>query len=322
MDVHLHAFSVCEIQEGWRLTFPPFQAIIVHYVLRGGGSLRVGNGPWQPFAPHSIIVVPTRQPHTMGEAGTAAGEVLAADHCSLLGDGLVTFTAGDGTHDTLLVCGTIPETHASALGLFAFLHDPIVQDCSTSAVQRHAFELMLEEVSSPRIGAQAVTEALMKLCLVRILREHLIRDDLGSPLFTTVHHPKLVRAVLAVLDKPASPHTVESLAMLAGMSRAAFAGHFMRVFQQGPAEFVQKARLRIAAQLLATTALPIKIIAKSVGYASRSYFSRAFRASYGADPSAFRDVSGKVERQLERLERLSPPGSSMRDKADPDDRAI
>ena len=304
LDVRLHAFSVCEIQEGWRLTFPPFQAVILHYVLQGTGSLRVGNGPWQSFAPHSIIVVPTRQPHTMGEAGTAEGEVLADDHCSLLGDGLVTFTAGNGSQDTLLVCGTIPETHATALGLFAFLQNPIVQECSASVVQRHAFELMLAEVSSPSIGAQAVTEALMKLCLVRMLREHLVRDDLGSPLFTTVHHPRLARAVLAVLDKPASPHTVESLALLAGMSRAAFAGHFARVFQQGPVEFVQKVRLRIAARLLATTDLPIKVVAESIGYASRSYFSRAFRAAYGRDPSAFRSAEERVERQLKRIEKL------------------
>ena len=51
LAVRLHAFSVCEIQRGWRLVFSPFEAITIHYVLRGSGSLRVGQGPWIPFAP-------------------------------------------------------------------------------------------------------------------------------------------------------------------------------------------------------------------------------------------------------------------------------
>jgi AraC-like DNA-binding protein len=36
--------------------------------------------------------------------------------------------------------------------------------------------------------------------------------------------------------------------------------------------------------------LPVKSIAASVGYASRSHFSRAFQAKFGIDPSAFRST--------------------------------
>jgi hypothetical protein len=78
LAVRLHAFSVCKIQRGWRLVFSPFEAITIHYVLRGSGSLRVGQGPWISFAPHSIIVVPARQSHAMGEAINVAGEAQAA----------------------------------------------------------------------------------------------------------------------------------------------------------------------------------------------------------------------------------------------------
>ncbi|MBA3325097.1 MAG: AraC family transcriptional regulator [Rhodobacteraceae bacterium] len=30
--------------------------------------------------------------------------------------------------------------------------------------------------------------------------------------------------------------------------------------------------------------MPVQMVALAVGYASRSYFSRAFKAAYGADP--------------------------------------
>ena len=39
-----------------------------------------------------------------------------------------------------------------------------------------------------------------------------------------------------------------------------------------------------SAQLLRSTNLPVQMVALAVGYASRSYFSRAFKAAYGADP--------------------------------------
>ena len=72
------------------------------------------------------------------------------------------------------------------------------------------------------------------------------------------------------------------------MGRTAFAEAFSQAFGQGPIEFVQKARLRTAARLLATTDFPVKLVAASVGYASRSHFSRTFVAAYGIDPSGFR----------------------------------
>jgi AraC-like DNA-binding protein len=73
----------------------------------------------------------------------------------------------------------------------------------------------------------------------------------------------------------------------AGMSRASFAERFAQAHEQTPMEFVQKVRLRIAANLLTTTDLPIKMILNSIGYTSRSSFSRAFRGVYGVYPKVF-----------------------------------
>jgi len=100
--------------------------------------------------------------------------------------------------------------------------------------------------------------------------------------------PRLSKAVTMVLDRPAAAHSVASLARAAGMSRSAFAREFSTNLATSPMAFVARTRLHQAAQLLAGTRLPIKVIAKSVGFASRSHFSRAFAAAYGADPSGFR----------------------------------
>jgi AraC-like DNA-binding protein len=301
LAVQLHAFSVCRIQRGWRLAFAPFNAIVVHYVLAGSGAVRVSGGEWRPYSERSVVVVPARLSHALGEAEAPVGEARGEDHCALV-DGLVSFTGGDGSADTLLVCGSITASYAGALGLFDFLREPMVEDLSASNALRQAFEVMLAEVTEPGLGTQAMTEALMKQCLIVLLRQHLLRDGETSPLFAALHDQRLARAVVAVLDDPAAAHTLESLARRAGMSRTAFAERFSQVFGQGPIDFVQKVRLRIAAKLLATTDVPVKVIATSIGYASRSYFSRAFRAAYGTDPTSFRASAGGQER-------LSPPAS-------------
>ena len=302
LAVRLRAFSVCEIQRGWRLMFSPFEAITIHYVLRGSGSLRVGQGPWISFAPHSIIVVPARQSHVMGEAVDGAGEAQAADQCGLHGDGLIAFRAGDGTPDTLLVCGQISDSYNGALGLFELFKAPIIGMFSTDSILHRSFELMLAEVARPALGTQAMTEVLMKQCLIILLRQHLLADDSGtSPVLTALREPRLARPVLAILEQPGALYTVESLAVLAGMSRTSFSERFSEIFNQAPMDFVQRVRLRIAARLLSSTDLPIKVIAGSVGYASRSSFSRAFEAIYGAAPTDFRRFGSQDEAEPERV---------------------
>ena len=42
LAVRLHAFSVCEIQQGRRLAYPSFEAVTAHYVLKGSGDRRGG----------------------------------------------------------------------------------------------------------------------------------------------------------------------------------------------------------------------------------------------------------------------------------------
>jgi AraC-like DNA-binding protein len=54
--------------------------------------------------------------------------------------------------------------------------------------------------------------------------------------------------------------------------------------------------------------LPVKIVAKSVGYESRSYFSRVFRAGYGHNPASFRTLGTSPQHEP----RTGVPASSGR----------
>lgn len=291
LDVAPHAFSVCRIQSGWRMSFPVFRVTTVHFVLRGSGHIQAGGAAPLPFGPSSVLVVPALQPHWVGDVDQAAVTGAAADKCSLIGDGLVSFTAGNGAEDTLLLCAAVSAPQQATLGLFDLIRWPVVDGLAASRVPAAIFDAMRHEIANAGLGTQAMCQALMKQALITLLREHWAHAD-ASPVAAALHHPRLARAIVAIIEQPGADHTVGSLAGLAGMSRASFADHFSKAFGQGPIDFVQKTRLRVAARLLRVTDLPIEAIAQSVGYAGSRPFARAFEATIGATPSSYRIRTG------------------------------
>lgn len=293
LSVRLHAFAICHVSSGSRLAFEAMEAITVHYVLAGTGTLGTPNTRSLPFAPRTLMIVPPRVAQDLGDVLGVATD--AGERCRVVGDGLVSFATGDGPADILCVCGTISANYAGALGLFDDLSGPIAFDLEGDPPTAMAFDMLLAELAMPRLGAQALCEALMKQVLVRLLRAHFDAEDPTFPLTAALGDPRLARAALAIAERPAERHTLESLARIAGMSRTVFAERFTAAYGRAPIAFLTIARLRVAARLLDHTALPVKVIAASIGYQSRSQFSRAFRAAYGTDPTGYRSMGGAAE---------------------------
>jgi AraC-like DNA-binding protein len=289
LEVRLHAFALCEIRRGFRLVFGAMDAVVIHYVIAGDGVIEAGGGQGIPFGPGSILIVPAGLGQKLAATWNIVEDVPAQDHCAMLADGLIAFDAAQGEDgDLRILCGTISATYGGSSGLFDALQGPLIEDMSGFEAVRRAFAIMLAERGRPTIGTHALTEALMKECLILLLREHLARLGTESALFSSLVDPRLSRAVMQVLDHPAAAHSVDRLAAAAGMSRSAFAKRFCEIYDQTPMEFVSRTRLHRAAALLRNTDLPVKLIASSLGYASRSHFSRAFRAAYRDDPTSFR----------------------------------
>lgn len=82
--------------------------------------------------------------------------------------------------------------------------------------------------------------------------------------------------------------TVETLAQRVHMSRASFAQLFRDVSATTPLAVLTTLRLQIAAQTLSREALPVMVIAESVGYASESSFHKAFVREFGCTPGEYR----------------------------------
>lgn len=290
LDVALHGFAVCNVAADARLVFEPMDMVVLHYVLRGEGVLEVPGGAPRRFGPGHMLAVPAGCGQALAGSEPVVRTVRADEHCAMLVDGLVRFDAADGDANSAImtICSTLSATYGGSFGLFDTLAAPLVRDMTDVPPVCAAFDQLLAERARPDIGTHALTEALMKQCLVLLVRRELHGDLIDSPLFVGLRDQRLATTVTEVLRAPAAPRTVEELARVAGMSRSAFAAAFSKAFGQSPMDFVQKTRLHHATKLLTGTSLPVKAIAGSMGFASRSHFSRAFRRAYGLDPTAYR----------------------------------
>jgi AraC-like DNA-binding protein len=296
LDVAVNAFAICEVRRGLRLVAKPDEAIVVHYVLQGTMYLMVPGKQPIVCGPGTVVIIPPATPQNITADDQPAEDVITSENCSMMRDGLLVYDAAQGAApDLRFACGLIMASFSGSFGLLDQIEEPIAEDLMDVEIVRHAFAIMLDEVSQPRMGTRALTSALMKICLMMFLRRHFEDMAPHSVLLAGLRHPRLGKAVAAVLDKPATPHTVASLATEAGMSRSAFAREFRESFTMSPMAFVAKTRLHHAAELLKSSTASIKVIAASIGFASRSHFSRAFRDAYGTDPSNFRKTVSTTE---------------------------
>jgi AraC family transcriptional regulator len=101
--------------------------------------------------------------------------------------------------------------------------------------------------------------------------------------------PDRIARVLRDLEAHvAEPHPLADLARAAGLSRYHFLRTFKRVTGVTPHQWLLRARLRAAAERLATTREPVTEIALDVGFADLSNFVRTFRAEFRTSPRRYR----------------------------------
>lgn len=287
LDVRMHAIALCQVSRGTRLRLPAMEAVLVHYVLEGEGVLLGEDGATVRFGPDSLIFLPTSCGHDIAERGDEADLVLWKDVASPLGDGLMRFAKS--SHASIVsACGTI-SADCEGLDLFAPLREPVVERLPPDPLVRSAFASILRELEAPRFGTKALAEALMKQCLILAVRNQVERGEMTLLPLVGHRDPRLVRALLDLMEDPAREHTLKELASASGMSRSLFAERFAEAFERPPMDLLKQIRLHRAANLLRSTSLPVQVVGMTVGYASRSYFSRAFRAAYGRDPKTFRE---------------------------------
>jgi len=142
--------------------------------------------------------------------------------------------------------------------------------------------MVLEKMHHRRLVGGALADDRGLNALEELLLEH---TPSGRQAVTD---ERVLRVMDRVIAEPAAPHTVASMAGLAGVSASRFAHLFREKAGESPQQFVERVRLETAASALVAGGRTVGEIARSVGYTSPFHFSRRFKARFGMSPSQYR----------------------------------
>ncbi len=150
----------------------------------------------------------------------------------------------------------------------------------------------LDEVKGDGIIRKLFVEGMVQLILAMEIQHH--QNDINSD-----HHisDALTRDELRIIkdlgkqikDQADLQYTIDKLTYQTGISAAKLQTGFKHLFGRTVTDYIKNVRLEIAENLIKTTDLNISEVVYSVGFSSRSYFSKIFREKYGCSPKVFQD---------------------------------
>jgi AraC-like DNA-binding protein len=268
----------------WSYRFPAKPAVKFGAVLAGDCWIDFGEGQRHQLAAGDCFLL-----------ANASSYVLANDDHILSEDGLAAFDwaqsdiARHEGNDTVLIAGTFSfeESDADLLldSLPTFLLIPSRNASAT--VVRSTLAILDIEIKGTQIGAAVLTDRLVDILLVQVLRAALIQDD-GDNLgwISALADPRIGRAIGLMHGNAAYPWSLETLAGSVAMSRSAFSKRFKSLVGLAPLDYLLRWRMRLARNALRRGST-VATVASKVGYSSESAFGHAFKRIYGIAPRRY-----------------------------------
>jgi AraC-like DNA-binding protein len=290
LEVNFVALTECLVSMGCSLELGDVNAPGIHYNLVGNGRAIVDNLDPIPLIPHTLIVVPPKALFRIEVEGTNGFSGLLSINGRTqhrTPDAVRRVTAGNDP-SLILVCGYFHATYGACADIFGGLTEPIVEQFSAEDQVDTKLQAAVNELVTQEIGSGAMSAALLKQVIVLLLRRSLVSMNAWVERFSVLSDPLVARAFAAMAMRPGDDHSLESLAHVACLSRSAFVARFTSAVGKPPMQVLRELRLRQAMSQLKASGLAIELIARNAGYASRSSFVKAFRKSYGMDPSEVR----------------------------------
>ena len=279
----------------WSLSVEDKAPLSIIPALRGGGWITANGSRPHRFEAGEILVVRSPTLYTLSssqkhDGGTriGAGQVCSGpdgrDLSEEMSTGVRTWGNDPQGEDQLLV-GTY--RHHSELGRLMLQSLP--PWFLVSAPDPELVGLLNREIVHDGFAQSSVLDRLLDALLVTTLRAWINAGTQNHVSLLSASRDDVVRrATESVQAAPSRDWTVDSLAALAGVSRASLTRRFNATLGVSPMTYVTQWRLAMAADLPDRRDATLSAIAHQVGYASPCSFSSAFKSRYGLSPRDFR----------------------------------
>jgi len=183
-----------------------------------------------------------------------------------------------------LVCASIEFGAGMLNPLVVALPEVLVVPMRSVRELEPTVDLLFAEAFGENAGRQTAVDRLAEYFLVLLLRAAMKARLVEGGVLTGLADARLANAITAMHERPEHAWSLKELAHAAGMSRARFAVHFRQVVGMTPFEYLADWRIGVAQDLL-KRGEALKVVAPSVGYASSTALTRAFRERAGVSPT-------------------------------------
>jgi AraC-like DNA-binding protein len=280
----------------WALRLPPVAGAGFHVVLHGTCWLLPADDSgraYPPIAlgPGDVVFLRDGRAHVLGDDPATTPTMPTPEQIEgSMPIGRVRL-GGEGVEASLL-CGNYHLDQARPHPMLAHFPEVIHLPARPG---RHpelaaAVQLLSAELERPRIGSDGIVPALIDSLLLYILRAWLDEQPPAEARgwIAALSDPGVAPALAAMHADPAEGWTVQSLAAVAGLSRAAFAKRFTTLIGEPPLAYLTRWRMTRAAALLREGDLPLSAVAARTGYGSEFAFGKAFKREFGRAPGIYR----------------------------------
>jgi AraC family transcriptional regulator len=148
---------------------------------------------------------------------------------------------------------------------------------------------LVVELSKPSVSSYMLVDSIGSVLLIECASK-IFGDDSATGAGVARSRVNYLAAIEDYLAQPrqGSVSYAREIAQLCGYSPSHFAKIFRRETGQTIGRYLADARLRRAKELLATTELPLKEIARQLGFANPANFSTSFTRAVGETPGRYR----------------------------------
>lgn len=295
LDAHFTAPWCVSAQVGPEDCHPftplPKGIIAYHYVSEGRLLLQVGDTAAVEVLAGHLVVLPRNEPHILGS--TLDCSPISAEHLvqTSVERGIARIVHGGGGDSTRVWCGFLLR-EAPADPLVNLLPSVMTLDMVQGAAGpwiESSFRLAASEFAAGEVRSPALLPRLAELLFIEAVQRYLTslpRDQrawVGG-----LRDPFVGRALALMHERPARHWTTQALAREVGLSRSAFAEHFVVLVGMPPMRYLAGLRMQTAARRLRESSASLGHIAQEVGYESEASFNKAFKRAFGAPPAAWR----------------------------------